>query len=582
LKSTATYYLGKNSQSFEQHWKRAQELGREWESSQFELALKTGGTAAKCFLLTKKTETTRKLDWVDLFNVMLEQGGEESKIEYPFGSRVHALFGISYDKHTFFISYGSGHSIAKRLRILTRFGRVVAGNSKEGKSTTRQLKTFMHQFGGKEMEVTIARGDDTAAFRSGEEMQTLRSVATTNEFRKPLIARGGSGYNFWTPDSIGDLTVILSKLLEWWNKGEHKDEVLAQLERFTEVDDEDELKLCRDKLISVIEGDDYSDISTIMPSEYWNAVGFQYLPKRKKREKALDIVPYDPLALASALKQWLADGHQLDDLNIQVHVADTTHMELCPAINFMTWSFTDEIQKKTYIWDEGSWFSMDADWASDTLKDAKVLFEAELKGRSAFGLPIWSSSPKIIAGKELKGEDLFVHDCGLSTLAPSAVCLHRVLPPSPTTQVELCDVFWRGQHLLFCKHGSSFSPVHEVCGQAVHAIKAIMYDRGFLHWGEKQLRDAGHNIKLRKDASSLGVGIVLALNSPDRPISTWSFRSLSCLMNTVREIGTYNYKVDLYLVHYRAETPKSYSGAQNKKKLKRKKFWKPPQPRTSK
>lgn len=430
---------------------------------------------------------------------------------------------IDYNGHRYLLTFGSGHSIANRLPIERRFGKIVVSNGKV-QDEVRSVTAKVHGSRSKTRIERRGKGGPTRELEVPRTAHMASGIAAKFMLGREHIASGDRAIRTVAAISKSELTSFLDQLESLWNGGVETDPVLSGYDRVVDVHDENVIDQLNALRRAAIVKNDSSQFSLCLEDdELWEATGFDYFARRTRIPIPVFDIPYVFGALHSAA----TNPPALDplDLKYEAVIPGRRSSKTGFLADLLGFECSLPGHSEPYFFECGGWYQARAGWRVQVQQDVALLETQTATFLAGHGLPTHNVK---------ETEDSYISRA-LGGTWPS-VCHQFHLQFGPAQPyLEACDIMHDGKHLFFIKQGSGRDSCGDVVQQATDAANALVGDPAFLAWVNSQV--AGNSWVLDMDQrKDLVFAVVLLVNGRTKPLTSLSIRAQDALSDHLREI----------------------------------------------
>lgn len=464
------YFLGRHEVPFEDHVEDVRELAEGY--SDLELIDLDGNITGHLF---HAVQNVGEPSWLKLAESLTGANLQTNRT----GAAHRGLFVIGIHGHTFFMSFGHAHAVARKCRVERRFGRTIVANAKG----ENQLRGFTSQiYAGRGKSRTERRGHSghNRELEIPRRLSNLQTIAARIDEDEPIIVDGGVGIQYHAPLDIESLRERTQRLLEWWSDGGVKDPWLASFDRFEVERHPETVAQLDDSLDEIILNGDPGLLSCSFDNDLiWQA---EQLYCGVNRKLDCEIPEWDAEGFVMALRFAAKNGQDIRKAPLYAKLPgipnqriDFVRDVLCCELNV--------VPGRVHIFEDGAWYSVSESWRN-SLRKATDEFACECdKLLSGYSLPRYEVAVKGV------GEDGYIEAASTAAGYKSVSAHHKKFPDPPLPRLEVCDLCFDGFLLVQVKRGCGYESVNDACSQVMQAATFLSEDPDFLAWAQEQVFD---------------------------------------------------------------------------------------------
>jgi len=512
-----TYFRCKSNKTFDQHSLKLGSLVQGY--SRFPIAPRVIQGRNLRGVAFHKSSRPGEPDWL----TFLGQLTGVAHYQNALGIYHSAITLLELDNLVFVVAYGSAHSIARKMDVERRFGKIVVSN---GKLTdeVRGIKANVAGPYGKLRLERRGRGGPTRVLEVPRNVSALGGVAAKVDLVQEHVADGGVGFRSIAAASEEQLIEVLDQLEVWWNGGIQLDAVLAGYDRIEEVKDSDLLEDLNGELLSSISNLDTPLFSLSLDAdELWDATVHQYRVNRQ----SLAIPVLDVGLLVAALQNAQLAGIDPFTVRLLSTVPPQNEVRETHLLDNLAFELATPVAGQNYVFESGTWYGASASWSAKLQYDMHALQSVKAPTLAALGLTGFTAG---------QTEDDYIDNVCL-TLGDRASKGHRVFPPAQPS-LEVADIIVDGKWLLYIKKDTNTKACAEAANQGVQAANALIDEPSYLTWARNTFfAPKGWTIDLQT-RDQLTLVIVLLTSAPNRVPIQLTVRAQDALSGFRHEVET--------------------------------------------
>jgi uncharacterized protein (TIGR04141 family) len=433
----------------------------------------------------------------------------------------------------YILTFGAAHTIAKKVDVERRFGKIVVSNGKLP-DEVRAISARTHGNQGKSRRETRGRGGPTRVLEVPKNANMASGIAAKMSINGvEIIADGATQIRAMAPTGIQNLADILGQLENWWNAGIETDAELASLDKVDEISDPVQIALLDTERRNSILNPAPNRFSLCLDhDEMWDATSLRY------RVGGTSI----PMQVPDFTSMWgvltyLPAGTDPLQISFYADVPSRNSEYSCKLTDNLAFEFTDPATQDVFTFEDAGWYRCKNTWVQQVATDITSLVAQSTAQLGAITLSPYNRGDT---------EDDYITSHFLSpALAARSKQYHLW---NTGYNLEFCDICMDSNVLFFIKRGSGRNSCIDVCSQALDSANALVdRDQGFLNNINADLATKGWAFDTN-NRPNYTFCVVLLTGNPGRTVQNFSIRARAALSDHLREIDKLGFKSALLVL----------------------------------